>query len=206
MILCSFVWVERKQILEWTWEPGVGVITGWKYLETLFGNLFSSVQSLSRVRLFAPMDCSTPGLPVHHQLQEFTRTHVHWVGDAIQPSHPLSSHSPPVFNHSQHQGFFKWVSFSHPVAKSFGSIYMSVLIFQFVQPSSSPTVVGSCCPTQGAHLDALWWLRRVGWWEKWEGGSEGRGYMYTYSWLIQRKQTHCKAMIANKQTNKLANN
>ena len=51
------------------------------------------------------MHCSTPGLPVHHQLPEFTQTHVHWVSDAIQPSHPLSSPSPPTFNLSQHQGF-----------------------------------------------------------------------------------------------------
>ena len=67
-----------------------------------------------------PMDCSTPGLPVHHQLPEFTQTHVHWVGDAIQPSHPLSSPSPPAFNHSQHQDLFKWVSSSHQVAKVLG--------------------------------------------------------------------------------------
>ena len=64
-----------------------------------------------------PMNCSTPGFPVHHQLPEFTQTHVHWVGDAIQPSHPLSSPSPPTFNLSQHQGFYKWVSSSHQVAK-----------------------------------------------------------------------------------------
>ena len=63
------------------------------------------------------MDCSIPGLPVHRQLLEFTQTHVHWVGDAIQPSHPLSSPSPPTFSLSQHQGFFKWVSFLHQVAK-----------------------------------------------------------------------------------------
>ena len=63
------------------------------------------------------MDCSTPGLPVYHQLPEFIQTHVHWVGDAIQPSHPLSSPSPPAFNLSQHQGLFKWVSSVHPVAK-----------------------------------------------------------------------------------------
>ena len=56
------------------------------------------------------MDCSTPGLPVHHQLPEFTQMHVHWVGDAIQPSHTLMSPSPPAFNLSQHQGLFKWVS------------------------------------------------------------------------------------------------
>ena len=62
------------------------------------------------------MDCSTPGLPVHHQLPEFTETYVHWVSDAIQPSHPLSFPS-LAFNLSQHQGLFKWVSSSHQVAK-----------------------------------------------------------------------------------------
>ena len=63
------------------------------------------------------MDCSTPGLPVHHQLLEFTQTHVHGVGDAIQPSYPPTSPSPHAFNLSQHQGLFKWVSSSHQVAK-----------------------------------------------------------------------------------------
>ena len=57
-----------------------------------------------------PMNHSTPGLPVHHQLPEFTQTHVHWVSDAIQPSHPLSSPSPPAPNPSQHQSLFQWVS------------------------------------------------------------------------------------------------
>ena len=62
-------------------------------------NLFSSVQSLNGVlTLCDPMDCSTPGLPVHHQLLEFTQTHIHWVGDATQPFHPLSSPFPPAFN------------------------------------------------------------------------------------------------------------
>ena len=63
------------------------------------------------------MDCSTPGFPIHHQLPEFTQTHVHWVGDAIQPSYPLSSPSPLTFNLSQHQGLFKWVISLHQVAK-----------------------------------------------------------------------------------------
>ena len=76
----------------------------------------SSVQSLSRVRLCDPMDCSMPGLP--SPTLEFTQTHVHWVGDAIQPSHPLSSPSPSALNLSQHQGLFKWVSSSHQVAKA----------------------------------------------------------------------------------------
>ena len=63
------------------------------------------------------MECNMPGLPVHCQLPEFIPTHVHWVGDAIQPSHPLSSPFPPALNLSQHQGLFKWVSSSHKVAK-----------------------------------------------------------------------------------------
>ena len=77
---------------------------------------FSSVTQ-SCPTLCDPMNRSTPGLSVHHQLQEFTQTHVHWVSDAIQPSHPLSSPSPPAFNLSQHQGLFQWVSSSHQVAK-----------------------------------------------------------------------------------------
>ena len=76
---------------------------------------FSSVTQ-SWPTLCDPMNRSTPGLPVHHQLLEFTQTHVHWVGDAIQPSHPLLSPSPLAFNLSQHQGLFQWVSSSHQVA------------------------------------------------------------------------------------------
>ena len=63
------------------------------------------------------MDCTTPRLPVQHQLLEFTQTHVHWVSDAIQPSHPLSPPFPPAFNLSQHQGIFQWVSFLHQMSK-----------------------------------------------------------------------------------------
>ena len=78
----------------------------------------SSVQSLIHsVTLCDPMDCSTPGFLVHHQLLEPAQTHVHQVGNAIQPSHPLSSTSPPTFNLSQHQGLFQGVSSSHQVAK-----------------------------------------------------------------------------------------
>ena len=64
-----------------------------------------------------PMDCSTPGFPVLHHHLESAQTRVHWVGDAIQPSHPSSFPSPPAFNLSQHQGLFQWVSSSHQVAK-----------------------------------------------------------------------------------------
>ena len=80
-----------------------------------------SVQ-FSSVAQFCPTLCdsmnrSTPGLPIHHQLPEFTQTHVHQVGDAIQPSHPLSPPSPPAPNPSQHQSLFQWVNRSHEVAK-----------------------------------------------------------------------------------------
>ena len=83
--------------------------------------LFSSVQ-LSSVTQSCPalcdaMSCSTPGLPVQHQLPEPTQTHVHWVGDAIQPFHTLLYPSPPALNLSQHQGLFKWISSSHQVAR-----------------------------------------------------------------------------------------
>ena len=77
---------------------------------------FSSVAQLCPP-LCDPMNRSTPGLPVHHQLPEFTQTHVHQVSDAIQPSHPLSSPAPPAPNPSQHQCLFQWVNSSHEVAK-----------------------------------------------------------------------------------------
>ena len=85
-------------------------------LDSEFALQFSSVAQ-SCLTLCDPMSHSTPGLPVHHQLPEFTQTHVHPVGDAIQPSHPLSSPSPPAPNPSQYQGLFQWVNSSHEVAK-----------------------------------------------------------------------------------------
>ena len=99
-------------------------ITLLKYIEIQF----SSVTQLCPT-LCNPTNSSMPGLPVHHQLPEFTQTHVHWVGDAIQPSHPLSSHSPPAPNPSQHQDLFQWVNSSHEVTK--------VLEFSFsISPSN----------------------------------------------------------------------
>ena len=82
-------------------------------------NLISQFSSVTQScpTLCDPMDHSMPGFPVHHQLPEFTQTHVHWVSDAIQPSHPLSSPSPSTINLSQYQGPFKWVTSSHQVAK-----------------------------------------------------------------------------------------
>ena len=117
---------------------------------------FSSVQSLSRVQLCDPMNRSTPGLPVHHQLPEFTQTHVHWVSDAIQPPHPLSSPSPPASNPSQHQGLFQWINSSHEVAK--------VLEFQLQHQSFQWTprtdllsdgLVGSPCSPRDSQESSL---------------------------------------------------
>ena len=88
-------------------------ISSFPYQNTL---QFSLVAQLCPT-LCDPMNCSTPGLPVHHQLPEFTQTHVHRVSDAIQPSHPLSSPSPPAPNPSQHQSLFQRVNYSHEVAK-----------------------------------------------------------------------------------------
>ena len=77
---------------------------------------FSSVTQ-SCLTLWDPMNCSKPGLPIHHQIPEFTQTHIQRVSDAIQPSHPRSSPSPPAPNPSQHQSLLQWVSSSHEVAK-----------------------------------------------------------------------------------------
>ena len=93
----------------WTGSPALQA-------DSLPTELFSLVAQ-SCPTLCHPMNCSTPGLPVHHQLPEFTQTHVHRVSDAIQASHPLSSPSPPAPNPSQHQSLFQWVNSSHEVAK-----------------------------------------------------------------------------------------
>ena len=94
--------------------------TVWRLLKKLEIELPSvqlSSASQSCPTLWDPMNCSTAGLPVHHQLLEFMQTHVHQVSDAIQPSHPLLSPSPPAFKLSQHQGLFQWISSLHQVAK-----------------------------------------------------------------------------------------
>ena len=87
-------------------------VSKWQQLTRVLSSVAQSCPTLCN-----PMDCSTPGLLVHQQLPELAQTHVHWVGDAIQPSHPLLSPSPPAFNLSQHQGLFQWVRSSHQVAK-----------------------------------------------------------------------------------------
>ena len=99
----------------------------WRMLNVTSHSVQFSSVSQSCPTLRDPMNSSTPGLPVHHQLPEFTQTHVHWVCDAIQPSHPLLSSSPPAHNPSQHQNLFQWVNSSHQVAK--------VLVFQLQHQS-----------------------------------------------------------------------
>ena len=109
----------------WKWLPSEKWLMEDIKAEEVFKNIlssfkwhvqFSSVAQLCQT-LCDPMDCSKPGFPVHHQLPESSQTHVHWVGDAIQQSHPLSSPSPPALNLSQHQDLFKWVSSSHQLAR-----------------------------------------------------------------------------------------
>ena len=105
------------------------------------------------------MDCSTPGLPVHHQLLEITQTHARWVGDATQPSHPLLSPSPPTFNLSQNQGLFKWVSSLHQVAKvlevqlqyqSFQGIFRTDFLYD--------GLVGSPCSPRNIYIKLNIWF------------------------------------------------
>ena len=124
---------ENIHVLQWTKYSGEWKLLWYKILLSstvqyllLLHTSFLTYRKLvqfSSVTQACPTLCdtmnrSTPGLPVHHQLPEFTQTHVHWVGDAIQPSHPLSSSSPLALNLSQHQGLYKWVSSSHQVAQA----------------------------------------------------------------------------------------
>ena len=109
-------WLERRNTeIQRTWVLSCTLNHVWTKA-ILSSVQFSSVAQ-SCPTLCDPMNCSTPGLPVQHQLPEFTQTHLLWVSDAIQPSHPLSSPSPPAPNPSQHQRLSQWVSSSHEVAK-----------------------------------------------------------------------------------------
>ena len=106
--------IHNIQKLETTRMP----FNGWMVKQTMEASS-DQIRSVTQScpTLCDPMNRSMPGLPVHHQLPEFTQTHVHRVSDAIQPSHPLSSPSPPAPNPSQHQSLFQWVNSSHEVAK-----------------------------------------------------------------------------------------
>ena len=114
---------------------------------------FSSVAQ-SCPTLCDPMNRSIPGLPVHHQLPEFTQTHIHWVGDAIQPSHPLSSPFPPAPNPSQHQSLFQWVNFRMrwPKCWSFS--------FSIIPPKEHPgleTIANSVVSFTTIDINKMFW-------------------------------------------------
>ena len=106
----------------------------------------------SCLTLCDPMNLSMPGLPVHHQLPEFTETHIHRVSDVIQPSHPLSAPSPPAPNPSQHQSLFQWVNSSHEVAKV--PAYHNCCFL----------VIMSCLTLETPRLLCLWDFPRQGYW------------------------------------------
>ena len=115
------VWATREAILHiYEWLTIYIITCIWlityNYISYVFMIQFSSVAQ-SCPTLCDPMNRSMPGLPIHHHLPEFTQTHVHRVGDAIHPSHPLLSPFPPAPNPSQHQGLFQWVNTSHELAK-----------------------------------------------------------------------------------------
>ena len=114
----SRTWLSDWTELNWTELNPLHLLCSLYILHDYLGSSvqFSSVAQ-SCPTLCDPTNRSTPGLPVHHQLPEFTQTHVHRVSDAMQPSHPLSSPSPPAPNTSQHQSLFQWVNSSHEVAK-----------------------------------------------------------------------------------------
>ena len=132
----AWIWTHSRAAPLGAAPPGSGPLWSFWKTKTRYESSvqFSSVAQ-SCPTLCNPMNHSTPGLPVYHQLPESTQTHVHQIGDAIQPSHLLSSPSPPALNLSQHQGLFKWVSSSHQVAK--------VLEFQL--------------PMNTQDLSPLWW-------------------------------------------------
>ena len=109
---CSFPVASSSEVA----DGMVYHLLNYKGIERTTSVQFSSVAQ-SCPTLCEPMNRSTPGLPVHHRLPEFTQIHIHWVSDAIQPSHPLSSPSPPAPNPSRHQSLFQWVNSSHEVAK-----------------------------------------------------------------------------------------
>ena len=109
------VWQRMDTFYMYGWTPSLFTWNSHNIVNQLSDQIRSVAQSCPT--LCDPMNRSTPGLPVHHQLLEFTQTHVHRVSDATQPSHPLSSPSPLAPNPSQHQSLFQWVNSLHEVTK-----------------------------------------------------------------------------------------
>ena len=116
----------------------------------------------SCLTLCDPMDCSTPDFPVHHQLPELTQSHVHWVGDAIQPSHPLLSPSPPAFNLSQHQTLYKWASSPHQVATLEFQLQHQSFQLIFKTGFLKDGLVGSLCwPRDSQRSSPTWQFKSI---------------------------------------------
>ena len=138
--LCLLHWQTDSLQLVPPWKslPCSVILTIWIVELSLL--LLSCSVAQSCATLCDPMDCSTPGLPVLHHLSEPAQTHVHWVGDAIQPSHSLLSRCPPAFNLSEHQGLFRWVDSSHQIVQVFlkGRHYISREIFVKQNPIIYP--------------------------------------------------------------------
>ena len=108
-------------LTEFSGKPrGKGILSEWNLVALPGTSVQFSLVAQSCLTLCHPMDCSTPGVLVYHQLLELAQTHVHQVCDAIQLSHPLSSPSPPAFSLSQHQGLFQWISSSQSGGQSIG--------------------------------------------------------------------------------------
>ena len=140
------VWSSEDRLFSWL----ASQVIGWRSVSSLWRMdcYCCSVAKLC-LTLCNPMDCSRPGFPVLHYLLEFAQTHVHWVGDAIQPSHPLSS-SPPALNLSQHQGLFQWVGPLHQVDK-------------VLELNSGISVLLNWCFLHGSYETLLWGSYL--WWE-----------------------------------------
>ena len=159
----SFQWIFRVNFLYYwlVWPPCCPGNSQEPYMQHQSDQIRSVTQSYPT--LCDPMNRSTPGLPAHHQLPEFTETHIHRVSDAIQPSHPLSSPSPLAPSPSQHQSLFQWVSSTHEVAK--------VLEFQLQHQSFQRNpradllqngLVGSSCSPKDSRIDGPFkWLAEL---------------------------------------------
>ena len=121
-------WLKSKVYPGYLLESSPGELSHTQQTQNPIYKCYSVTQSC--LTLCDPTDCSTPGFSVLHHLPEFAQTHVHWVDDAIQPSHPLSPPPHPALSLSQHQGLFQWVSSSHQVAK-IGTLLGIVIVTDF---------------------------------------------------------------------------
>ena len=120
---------------------------------------FSSVQLVAQscLTFCGPMDCSMPGLPVHHQLTELAQTHVHWASDAIQPSHSLSSSSSPAFHLSQHQSLYQLASFSFSISPSNENSGLIPLRMDWLDLLAVQGTLKSLLQHHSSKASILWW-------------------------------------------------